>query len=445
MLQPWIEKGYGCIQLCATEEFRISAISSHEERSVTDLNGIEIPLTVCSMESDAGLGPGSATCSSSSNYDEGQPNSHSKRTDSPLLCFPVPYSFSAGGPQGSWRVLISLHVSADPFVACGLRPIEGLQEFYLPIGWVDGVVKQSPQRNPPSNVGHRSRTTRESDRVTPQRIDSRYQPSYTENVSIHSSYQTQKQVYSPGHMSSRVQSYFSHPSHSPQSAIMPHHFIRPAMAFYPMQRGPQNMEGLQLQHAGGHTIESNLTHQINNAPHGLTQGQGQSYSNVGRPSVSTERSYAPQHHPQSQHKQQKGKLPHPGDWICSTCDALVFSFRPTCYNCHSPQHSSDHHVTPRQPPKTAERPEGDLRDGDWICPGCQGHNFSSKIACFTCRMPRTPSALSSLATQGTERDGAEGPVRPQTVMPGDWTCPTCKENVFAKRHRCYKCSTSKPR
>ena len=31
------------------------------------------------------------------------------------------------------------------------------------------------------------------------------------------------------------------------------------------------------------------------------------------------------------------------------------------------------------------------------------------------------------------------------ALPGDWTCPSCHENVFAKRYRCYKCCTPKPR
>ena len=44
----------------------------------------------------------------------------------------------------------------------------------------------------------------------------------------------------------------------------------------------------------------------------------------------------------------------------------------------------------------------------------------------------------------TEHHGA--PVfTPPSVLPGDWTCTNCHENVFAKRNRCYKCYTSRPR
>ena len=34
---------------------------------------------------------------------------------------------------------------------------------------------------------------------------------------------------------------------------------------------------------------------------------------------------------------------------------------------------------------------------------------------------------------------------PPSVLSGDWTCANCHENVFVKRNRCYKCSTSRPR
>lgn len=84
-------------------------------------------------------------------------------------------------------------------------------------------------------------------------------------------------------------------------------------------------------------------------------------------------------------------------------------------------------------PVAARKPvDREVRDGDWVCAVCQGHNFANKIACFTCRTPRP-----------------EGYVIDKTVekksekKPGDWSCPKCGENVFAKRTRCYTCGTSK--
>ena len=30
------------------------------------------------------------------------------------------------------------------------------------------------------------------------------------------------------------------------------------------------------------------------------------------------------------------------------------------------------------------------------------------------------------------------------VKPGDWTCPSCKVNVFASRDKCFKCGADRP-
>ena len=47
--------------------------------------------------------------------------------------------------------------------------------------------------------------------------------------------------------------------------------------------------------------------------------------------------------------------------------------------------------------------------------------------------------------QSFER-GPRGPPRggPGAIKPGDWTCPTCQENVFASKSRCFKCQTPNP-
>ena len=135
-----------------------------------------------------------------------------------------------------------------------------------------------------------------------------------------------------------------------------------------------------------------------------------------------------------------------GDWICPACKALVFAFRNDCFKCHTvrPEKAGVAvMVLPRQPPRTDKNPEGEVRDGDWLCESCGGHNFATKIACFTCRSPRPPGYSLPAAVEGEEAEAAGGKTG-TAVLPGDWTCPNCKENVFAKRNRCYKCSTSRP-
>ena len=134
-----------------------------------------------------------------------------------------------------------------------------------------------------------------------------------------------------------------------------------------------------------------------------------------------------------------------GDWICPACHALVFSFRHDCFKCHElrpEKTAASPALIPRQPPRSTGHPEGEVREGDWLCDNCGGHNFATKLACFTCRAPRPPGyPLPPPPALGNGDDGG----REHKVLPGDWTCPNCRENVFSKRSRCYRCSTSKPR
>lgn len=146
------------------------------------------------------------------------------------------------------------------------------------------------------------------------------------------------------------------------------------------------------------------------------------------------------------------------NWVCPHCKVVVYGRRAACFKCKTAKPANAQpsssapaaggggaaraatggaggagaHLYPRKPK------DGDVRDGDWICSGCKGHNFASKIACFTCRSPRPPGYVIDTPDATTSETKADR-------KPGDWTCPKCNENVFAKRNRCYKCSTSKPK
>jgi len=128
-----------------------------------------------------------------------------------------------------------------------------------------------------------------------------------------------------------------------------------------------------------------------------------------------------------------------GAWTCPSCKLENFPRRTACFKCQAdkPEQLGPALFHPRKPLITANKPEGDVRDGDWTCTSCKGHNFASKIACFTCRASRP--GLDDAAAGADEAKS-----RPVSVKPGDWTCPKCKENVFAHRSRCYKCTTAKP-
>lgn len=78
-------------------------------------------------------------------------------------------------------------------------------------------------------------------------------------------------------------------------------------------------------------------------------------------------------------------------------------------------------------------PNSDRREGDWTCPSCRANVFASKMACFKCQTPRPPSASNF------------GPMIDQHGhRPGDWTCPNCMSNVFSSKVECFKCRTPKP-
>jgi len=160
------------------------------------------------------------------------------------------------------------------------------------------------------------------------------------------------------------------------------------------------------------------------------------------------------------------------NWECPSCQAVVYGRRAVCFKCKTAKPANATAVSAAAVPAAAasarvsgagaaaggggggasatsggngthlypRKPkDGDVRDGDWVCSGCKGHNFASKIACFTCRTPRPPGYVIDTP------DAADGEAAKADRKPGDWTCPKCTENVFAKRNRCYKCSTSKPK
>lgn len=82
----------------------------------------------------------------------------------------------------------------------------------------------------------------------------------------------------------------------------------------------------------------------------------------------------------------------PGDWQCSQCQTINYSYRSTCTVCKAPS-------------KGAQRVG--LKPGDWICPGCGDLVFSSKGVCKMCgtlkpnEMP--PAAGGMLALGGGQQ------------------------------------------
>mmetsp|Transcript_90253 Transcript_90253/g.162741 ORF Transcript_90253/g.162741 Transcript_90253/m.162741 type:complete len:271 (+) Transcript_90253:69-881(+) len=65
-----------------------------------------------------------------------------------------------------------------------------------------------------------------------------------------------------------------------------------------------------------------------------------------------------------------------------------------------------------------------MREGDWMCGGCNNHNYANREVCNRCQGPKAP-------TGGNTR-------------PGDWSCPSCSNHNYARRETCNKCGIPKP-
>ena len=66
-----------------------------------------------------------------------------------------------------------------------------------------------------------------------------------------------------------------------------------------------------------------------------------------------------------------------------------------------------------------------------------GPSIASKFSCYKCGASKPEGAPSGPGPGPGYSMGGD-------VRPGDWTCPGCKANVFASKHSCFKCGTPKP-
>ena len=138
----------------------------------------------------------------------------------------------------------------------------------------------------------------------------------------------------------------------------------------------------------------------------------------------------------------------PGDWDCTACGAIAFASRPNCYRCGEPRVDPPERASPsetRQATTTSSpRERSTRRSGDWDCPSCKAHVFSSKAVCFRCQRPRPPYADSPTPSSGS--GGGHGGGRQPARRIGDWDCPnpSCRALVFASRQSCFRCGSPPP-
>ena len=142
----------------------------------------------------------------------------------------------------------------------------------------------------------------------------------------------------------------------------------------------------------------------------------------------------------------------PGDWDCPACGAIAFASRPNCYRCGEPRVDPPERASPSETlsetrqatAASSPRERSTRRSGDWDCPSCKAHVFSSKAVCFRCLLPRPPNADSPTPSSGS--GGGHGGGRQPARRTGDWDCPnpSCRALVFASRQSCFRCGSPPP-
>jgi inhibitor of KinA sporulation pathway (predicted exonuclease)/predicted RNA-binding Zn-ribbon protein involved in translation (DUF1610 family) len=156
----------------------------------------------------------------------------------------------------------------------------------------------------------------------------------------------------------------------------------------------------------------------------------------------------------------------PGDWVCSRCGDHQFARNVNCRRCRAPKGSGSGANPPPPPPGGGSAMMGDggsrvIKEGDWICPQCNDHQFARNLSCRRCRAPRpanigmggggmggghhTPPLLSSHPPSFAPPLPSQGSFSaPRQMREGDWNCPQCGDHQFARNTHCRKCQAPRP-
>ncbi|HIF91003.1 MAG TPA: hypothetical protein EYQ58_05655 [Candidatus Poseidoniales archaeon] len=182
------------------------------------------------------------------------------------------------------------------------------------------------------------------------------------------------------------------------------------------------------------------------------------------------------------------------DWDCPECRNSNYSFRQNCNRCEAPRPSSGR-SSARRDERYGGRDDRRGRDGgrddrrgrdggrddrrgrdsgrdsnrssnrdgadnsnDWECPKCQNSNFSFRSECNRCGLEREGGAPSPSRQRNDRSGGRDGGFRDrrdsgrdrfsrsdnrsggnENRMDGDWECPKCHNNNFARRNECNRC------
>ena len=167
------------------------------------------------------------------------------------------------------------------------------------------------------------------------------------------------------------------------------------------------------------------------------------------------------------------------DWDCPECRNNNYSFRQNCNRCEAPRPSSGR-SSARRDERYGGRDDRRGRDGgrdsnrssnrdggadnsnDWECPKCQNNNFSFRAECNRCGLEREGGAPRPGRQGNDRRGGRDGGYQDrrdggrdrfsrsdnrrggnENRMDGDWECPKCHNNNFARRNECNRCGLAR--
>lgn len=157
-----------------------------------------------------------------------------------------------------------------------------------------------------------------------------------------------------------------------------------------------------------------------------------------------------------------------GDWMCPNCDNHNFFKRQACNRCGTPKPGGGGQMfaqpmmaqpmmaQPMMAPAPTMGGKGggpNFREGDWMCSACGNHNYSSRMACNKCGVPK-PAVQGFAAVKGGAPRPApyampvqQMPMQPMMGAPnmrqGDWICSSCGNHNYASREACNKCAAPK--